>query len=270
MVKRLISGGIYVAILLLMTVVNNGLIDSLIVMSAAMFAVHEYNHAFRNIGIKPVPMLGYLGCLLILIVFNVLPVISTSLVFKMVLPISIMAMFITLIVSKEKYNIIDISITLFSLLYIPYLLAFLKLILTYENGNLYIWFVFLCAFATDSFAYLIGRKYGKHKLAPKISPKKSVEGSIAGIIAAIICLVVYATILNVYLSMNLNILYIAIVAVIASVAGQFGDLAASIIKRHCKIKDFSNMIPGHGGMLDRFDSMLFIAPTIYIFLEYFI
>ncbi|MNI47465.1 Phosphatidate cytidylyltransferase [compost metagenome] len=126
------------------------------------------------------------------------------------------------------------------------------------------------AFASDTFAYFIGSKFGKTKLCPDISPKKTVEGAIGGILGVMITYCVITYIANTYFMMDFNIIYILLAGVIAGISGQFGDLSASAIKRYCKVKDFGNLMPGHGGILDRFDSILFVAPIIYIFLKLYI
>ena len=139
-----------------------------------------------------------------------------------------------------------------------------------EDGRFYIWLVFLGAFASDTFAFLVGKKFGKTKLCPDISPNKTVEGSIGGIVGVIISYAILTYIGNTWLNLDLNYLYMVIAGVIAGIAGQFGDLSASAIKRYCGVKDFGNLIPGHGGILDRFDSILFVAPVIYMFLKVYI
>ena len=142
---------------------------------------------------------------------------------------------------------------------------FIPLIRGEENGKLLIWYVMFAAWMTDTFAYLIGMKFGKHKFS-EISPKKSIEGSIAGVVGATITILIYTYVCNTYWGLNMNYGYITFVAIVLSIIGQIGDLAASSIKRYVGIKDFSNLIPGHGGMLDRFDSVIFIAPFAFIFL----
>lgn len=118
---------------------------------------------------------------------------------------------------------------------------------------------------TDIFAYFIGRCCGKHKLAPVISPKKTIEGSIGGTVYAVAILMVVAFILNathvLQVSYGMMILYL----ILASIVGQFGDLALSSVKRIVGIKDYGNLLPGHGGILDRFDSLLFVLPFTYLF-----
>ena len=165
-----------------------------------------------------------------------------------------------------KYNIKDISTVLFGICYITILLIFIPIIRETQNGKITVWFVFTAAWGTDVFAYLIGKKFGKHKFS-KISPNKSIEGCIAGAIGAIALSTIYALICNTYLGMNFNYLYIILISIVLSIAGQLGDFAASSIKRYVDLKDFSNLIPGHGGMLDRIDSLIFIAPFAYFLLR---
>ena len=145
--------------------------------------------------------------------------------------------------------------------------SFLKLILNLENGRLYIWFVIFGAFACDTLAYLIGSKFGKNKLCPDVSPNKTIEGSIAGIIGVILSYIIIYIIAKYCLNISLNIWLVILMAISTGIVGQFGDLAESALKRFCKIKDSGKIIPGHGGVLDRFDSIMFIAPVVYMILK---
>ena len=120
----------------------------------------------------------------------------------------------------------------------------------------------IAAWGTDIFAYFIGKHFGKHKFS-KVSPKKSIEGCIAGTIGAVVLMLGYTYFANNYWGVNYSYAYIAIIGIILSLIGQIGDFSASSIKRYVDIKDFSNLIPGHGGMLDRIDSLLFLAPFAY-------
>ncbi len=126
---------------------------------------------------------------------------------------------------------------------------------------------FLFAWVTDSGAYFAGRFLGKHKLAPKLSPKKTVEGAIGGVIACVIGSLIYAVVLKYAFEYSLfksdDYINLAVASVAASVISQFGDLASSAIKRECEIKDYGNILPGHGGILDRFDSVVFVTPFVY-------
>lgn len=127
-------------------------------------------------------------------------------------------------------------------------------------------FCVCAAWMTDIFAYFVGSKLGKHKLCPKISPKKSVEGAIGGILGAVIVCEILLFVFNKYVftePAKLSYIAVLFVSIVLSIAGMFGDLAASTIKRNFGIKDFGNLLPGHGGIMDRFDSLLFIMPVLY-------
>ena len=122
-----------------------------------------------------------------------------------------------------------------------------------------LWVVFLISWGTDTFAYLFGMIFGKHRLYPSISPKKTVEGSLGGIFGSLILLNLF----NFYI-LKFNIVFIIFSGIVLSIVAQLGDLFASKIKREIGIKDFSNIIKGHGGFLDRFDSIIFVTPLVYI------
>ncbi|WBW50671.1 phosphatidate cytidylyltransferase [Peptoniphilus equinus] len=158
----------------------------------------------------------------------------------------------------KRYTIEDGVYTLFSFIYIP---VVLHLLYKLDNSP-FMLLVFVIAFSTDTFAYAIGSTIGRIKLIPEVSPKKSVEGFIGGILGALICSLIF------FYFVKLPISPVAVLfVVVASIAGQIGDLAASKVKRICGIKDYSHLLPGHGGMLDRIDSILFITPVVYILLN---
>ena len=147
---------------------------------------------------------------------------------------------------------------------LPYLLSAIVRILDLYSGRDVIIIPIILAFLPDSGAYFIGMRYGKRKLAPTISPKKSVEGAIAGVVTAVIGMVVYALVMDVATDREVSYSLALIYGVIGAVADIFGDLFFSAIKRQIGIKDYGNLIPGHGGVLDRFDSMLVVAPLTEI------
>lgn len=132
-----------------------------------------------------------------------------------------------------------------------------------DMGGYLFGLIFIGAWATDTGAYFVGVLIGKHKLIPSVSPKKTIEGAIGGILGSIVGFVIYALILQTTAKIEVNYLTLIILAAIISVVSQFGDLVASYLKRECNIKDFGHLFPGHGGVLDRFDSIIAVAPTIY-------
>lgn len=139
----------------------------------------------------------------------------------------------------------------------------MSIIRNMENGKFLIWYVFISSWLTDVFAYIAGKTIGKHHFTD-ISPNKTIEGCIGGTLGATICMIIYTVILNNFAGFNINIALITITGIILSIVGQIGDLSASSIKRYAGIKDFSDLIPGHGGMVDRVDSVIFIAPFAYL------
>lgn len=149
---------------------------------------------------------------------------------------------------------------------IPFLLSSLIRILTMRIGRYVILIPFVVAFGSDSGAYFAGRYFGSRKLAPVISQNKTVEGAIGGILTAVACMVIYALVLQLAFDFSVNYLYAILYGLVGSVAGIFGDLCFSVIKRQTGIKDYGNILPGHGGILDRFDSMMMVGPLMEVLL----
>ena len=151
-------------------------------------------------------------------------------------------------------------------LVIPYFLSALVRLMGDGSGRNVILLPFVLAYMADTGAYFIGCAFGRHKLAPNISPKKSVEGLIGGIASAVIGMLLYSLVLDKVFDTNVNYLYAITYGIIGALAGTFGDLSFSAIKRQAGIKDYGNLIPGHGGVLDRFDSVIIVAPLTEILL----
>lgn len=166
--------------------------------------------------------------------------------------------------SYPKYQADQVMMTYFGFFYVAVMLSYIYQTRLLENGAFTVWLVFICSWGCDTCAYCVGMLIGKHKMAPKLSPKKSVEGGIGGIVGAALIGVLYAWIVNKAASgVNLDILSYAVIGGAGGAISQIGDLAASAIKRNHDIKDYGKLIPGHGGILDRFDSVIFTAPIIY-------
>lgn len=144
----------------------------------------------------------------------------------------------------------------------PYMLSSLIRILTMNVGRYVILIPFIVAFTSDAGAYFVGLKFGKHKLAPVVSPNKTIEGVLGGVISAVVCMLIYTVILDLPLKFNVNYGVALLYGLVGSLVGTFGDLCFSVIKRQTGIKDYGNLIPGHGGALDRFDSLMMVAPLM--------
>ena len=270
MKTRILSGIVITVICLGIVMLNNALIDSIFITGLAMFACYEFFRMFKNKGINGIQWIAYAGCLGIMLIDNHIVEEYKILIYKMAISIFAVSIFAYMVISKLNRNIRDIAVTVMSLIYIPTLFSFIKRVLMLENGRILIWYVVLGAFASDTFAYFIGCKFGKHKLCPTISPKKSVEGSIGGICGVIVSYVILTIIGNTYFNFNMNIVYWILIAIVSSIVGQLGDLTESAIKRYCGVKDSGNLIPGHGGILDRFDSLMMVAPIVYIFITLYV
>lgn len=175
-------------------------------------------------------------------------------------------MFVFLLASlkSKRLNIDMIGIYQISIFYIIVPIYLLNKIMLSDYPKM-LWLIFLVAWGSDTCAYFIGRRFGKHKLAPSISPKKTIEGSIGGIIGATLASIGFYYYFN--LTSLTDIFTYVVFIIVAVILSQLGDLVASSIKRTFKIKDFGKIMPGHGGLLDRFDSVLIIIPLFYIFLN---
>ena len=175
----------------------------------------------------------------------------------------ILLMFV-FVFAYPKYHANDVMAVFFGLFYVAIMLSYVYQIRTLERGLYLAFLVFLCSWGCDTCAYCVGMLIGKHKMSPKLSPKKSVEGAVGGVAGAALLTALYCFIFR--SPMHLERGEIVILAVIAAIAGlisMVGDLTASAIKRNYDIKDYGKLIPGHGGILDRFDSMIITAPIIY-------
>lgn len=171
-------------------------------------------------------------------------------------------MFAEIMLSGMKLPFEKVAVCFAAGLLIPYLLTALVRLHGMDNGRCYILVPFLISFVSDSGAYFAGRFLGKHKLAPVISPKKTVEGAVGGVVAAVLGMMIYCLVLQLGFGFEVNYLYGIIYGVVGSAAAVFGDLCFSTIKRQTGIKDYGNLIPGHGGILDRFDSTVIVAPLV--------
>ena len=251
-------------LVILLFIYANQLVINIFVSIVSIITLREYYECFKRTGkAKPTQWVGYLNCILI----TILQFVDKEKLYAamlIVLAMSMLILFIEQIITGGKKTIVDIMVTIFGIAYVPFLLVFFTLLRAKQPmGLIYIAYIFTSAWGSDTFAYLIGKKFGKHKLTP-ISPKKTVEGAIGGIVGALLFSLIYTIGMNNLMNLSINYLHIAIVIFVLAIIGEIGDLAASGIKRYCGIKDFSDLLPGHGGMLDRIDSLLLITPFAYI------
>lgn len=172
------------------------------------------------------------------------------------------ALFAEVLASHGKLPFSTFALCAVGGMLIPFLLTALVRIRCMEQGKALVLIPFAVAFLSDSGAYFAGRFFGKHKLAPVISPNKTIEGMVGGVLAGILGMIIFCLVLQLAFGFRINYAFAVLYGFIGSQAGVFGDLAFSAIKRQTGIKDYGNLIPGHGGVLDRFDSMVIIAPLV--------
>ena len=160
-----------------------------------------------------------------------------------------------------------VAMCLLAGLVIPYLLTALIRILTMKIGRYVIMVPFVVAFMSDAGAYFVGLRFGKHKLAPKVSPKKTREGAVGGLVGGMVGMIIFRIVFFLVTEVQLNIGWCVLLGLVGAAMGQLGDLSFSAIKREYGIKDYGRLLPGHGGVLDRFDSVIFAAPIVWLIIS---
>lgn len=264
--KRLISSLVGFPLIAVMLVFANTLWMDILLAVISMISLYEYYNCFK-VTKKAKPSMWY-GMLVSLLLAGVHFCSDVALkeIIIMLIPASILILTIEMVCSKNNKNIIDLVVTVFGICYITLMLLFISLVrANLSEGRILVWYIFIASWGSDVFAYLVGKSIGKHHFT-KISPNKTIEGSIAGIIGAVAVALLYTLAVNNIYNLQIDYLMCGIITAILGFIGQIGDLAASAVKRYCGLKDFSELIPGHGGMLDRIDSVIFVAPFAYILL----
>ncbi|RJS62217.1 phosphatidate cytidylyltransferase [Bacillus sp. PK3_68] len=229
---------------------------------AYLMAIIGLTEALKMKKIAPASMPGLLSIILLCIVL--MPERLTVAIEQMGYDkLQLSALFVLLmlaytVVSKNKFHFEDAGFCVLAALYVGF--GFYYFIETREAGAIFVFFALLITWATDSGAYFVGRSLGKRKLWPEISPNKTVEGSVGGIFAAVIVALIIALLAD----MDIPLFKLLIATAVLSVFGQLGDLAESALKRHYEVKDSGTLLPGHGGILDRTDSWLFVFPLVHL------
>lgn len=263
MKTRIITAAVLLPILLVIVLALPKLITALLLAACAAIAAYELLHRtelvrhgrmviYSMVVAFAVPVWCYFGChrawgLLIVFAF-------------------VGALFGEMMGNHIKINFSQVAMCLVAGLLVPYLFSALIRIHVMEYGRHMIIIPFMLAFLPDSGAYFAGYFFGAHKLAPVISPKKTVEGAIGGVLTALLGMAIYGAIMALAFGFHVNIGFALIYGLVVSLGDIFGDLMFSVIKRQTGIKDYGNLFPGHGGVLDRFDSMIIVAPLTEVLL----
>ncbi len=284
MLIRTISG-VIAATVLIGLILLPPYVLAVTVMAASIIGLYEFSKAMKQKNIHVDLPVSIIAAVAIMgkaygstLPVQVSPVLSQVLakVFAMeylnaLLFLLIVYFFCRIIFENGRCRMEDMAYTLFGIMYIPFLLSFAVMTRNLNRGFEYIWLVLIGSMVTDIFAYFAGVTLGKIKIIPHISPKKTVEGSIGGAVGCMLTMIAYgAVIMNRAGAEAIPLYHFAIMGILCGVVSQLGDWAASAIKRSTGIKDFGKIIPGHGGIMDRVDSILFVAPLIYIYVSLFL
>ncbi len=176
--------------------------------------------------------------------------------------------FILSVFSSSKYTVETAGLSASTAIYISLGFSSVVLLRDMDNGAFIFLLAFIIPWATDTFAYFTGCAFGKHKLIPEVSPKKTVEGAVGGTLCAVLFTLLYGFAVGKLFSTDPNYLALAISALVVSLLSQCGDLVMSLVKRKFGVKDYGKLFPGHGGVLDRFDSVVCVAPVLWLLLEF--
>ncbi|MCR5054818.1 MAG: phosphatidate cytidylyltransferase [Lachnospiraceae bacterium] len=270
---RLISGVILVAL----SVFFIGMGGDILLFSTLVISLVGLFELYRVFKIEnKIPgILGYIACVAYYMVLRLSHVKESFPQFLMnkeiIFVLFLLILLAVFVLGYPRYHSNQIMAAFFGIFYVAVMLSFIYQTRMLSNGKYVVWLIFLCSWGCDTCAYCVGKLIGRHKMSPVLSPKKSVEGAIGGVLGSMILTALYGVLFlnQIGLCGSKEILILSIISGIGALFSMVGDLAASAIKRNFDIKDYGKLIPGHGGILDRFDSMIITAPVIYYLAYYF-
>jgi len=263
MKQRLISAFCGIIVLILVLLGNQTVFDIVVTLISSM-AIYEVTGAVGLRKFKFLTCFSMLLPIMLMLASYHIEAFMLAVLFSYFLVLLIIMLF-----SNKKYTFNNITSVFAIATMISLVFLYVSLTRRLGNENLDVLVILIGCWITDTCAYFSGYFFGKHKLAPEISPKKTVEGSIGGVLGVVIIMVAYAHITANIFDLSVNTISAIVIGLTAGVFSQFGDLCASIIKREHNIKDFGNIMPGHGGVMDRFDSLIFVAPIVYYILKFY-
>ena len=251
---RLISG-IILVIIALATIISGSWILFFTLLAVSLIGMRELYKVMKvsDEHVTVLELVGYLGAVLYYIVMRF----DFGSYGTMAIIISMILILFVYVFGYPKYRAEQVMAAFFGMVYVAVMLSFIYLTRNLPDGKFLVWLIFLCSWGCDTCAYCVGMLIGKHKMAPVLSPKKSIEGAVGGVVGAALLGVIYAA------ATQGKMAEYALICAVGALISMVGDLAASAIKRNQNIKDYGKLIPGHGGILDRFDSVIITAPVIY-------
>lgn len=251
---RLISG-IVLVIIALATIISGSWILFFTLLAVSLIGMRELYKVMKvsDEHVTVLELVGYLGAVLYYIAMKA----DFGNYGTMAIIISMILILFVYVFGYPKYHAEQVMEAFFGVVYVAVMLSFIYLTRSLPDGKFLVWLIFLCSWGCDTCAYCVGMLIGKHKMAPVLSPKKSIEGAVGGVAGAALLGVIYAA------ATQGKMAEYALICAVGALISMVGDLAASAIKRNQNIKDYGKLIPGHGGILDRFDSVIITAPVIY-------
>ena len=251
---RLISG-IVLVIIALATIISGSWILFFTLLAVSLIGMRELYKVMKvsDEHVTVLELVGYLGAVLYYIAMKA----DFGNYGTMAIIISMILILFVYVFGYPKYHAEQVMAAFFGVVYVAVMLSFIYLTRSLPDGKFLVWLIFLCSWGCDTCAYCVGMLIGKHKMAPVLSPKKSIEGAVGGVARAALLGVIYAA------ATQGKMAEYALICAVGALISMVGDLAASAIKRNQNIKDYGKLIPGHGGILDRFDSVIITAPVIY-------
>ena len=268
MAIRILSSVIGLPILIFF-VISGGIPLQSVILLAGLIGMHEFYSAF-HLKSKGVQYIAYFFAVIYMIWID--KIINMQNMFNVFVSLFLLILLIYTVLFHDKTNAEESMLSFFGFFYVMFLLSHVFLIRYYTYGNVFIWLAFISAWGCDTGAYFTGVAIGKHKLIPTLSPKKTIEGAAGGVVTATLLALLYGWFIEKKFPLEqVNVfLLCGLTGVFGSILSQIGDLAASAMKRYTNIKDFGKLIPGHGGILDRFDSVLLTAPVVYYIMMFLI
>ena len=264
MKTRIISGAVLAAILVLTLVLGGPLLIAALLFSSVV-GMYEMMKALGVITeekrISPLIVVTFAGAVL----YYAVILLTGASYFGAMAAVVVIAVMASYVATFPSYRCDQAIAACFSFLYVAFMLGFIYLIRVGERGQILVWLVFGSSWAADTMAYFTGVFLGKHKMTPVLSPKKTWEGAVGGVLGAGLIGALFSVIVDGHRSP----LQFFVICAVGAVISIFGDLAASAIKREKGFKDYGTLIPGHGGIMDRFDSVIFTAPGIYLLIRVF-
>ena len=251
---RLISG-IVLVIIALATIISGSWILFFTLLAVSLIGMRELYKVMKvsDEHVTVLELVGYLGAVLYYIAMKA----DFGNYGTMAIIISMILILFVYVFGYPKYHAEQVMAAFFGVVYVAVMLSFIYLTRSLPDGKFLVWLIFLCSWGCDTCAYCVGMLIGKHKMAPVLSPKKSIEGAVGGVAGAALLGVIYAA------ATQGKMAEYALICAVGALISMVGDLAASAIKRNQNIKDYGKLIPGHGGILDRFDSVIFTSPIIF-------